>query len=162
MQARRASRRAVPPGLERTLVTFGPNLEPPREEWFLPGTAVTEMLEKTSASAAASIVYPADGQIIALDPDIPTDSQRVQFEAQSAPAGSSWQLDGGAVAGTDAALWPPALGRHRLALLDALRQRAGQCRVRGARQPRSGIDLRCPVTTGTARALKRTLRARRM
>ena len=111
---------AVPPGLERALVTFGPNLEPPREEWFLPGTAVTEVLEKTSASAAASIVYPADGQIIALDPDIPTDSQRVQFEAQSAPAGSSWQLDGGAVAGTDAVLWPPALGRHRLALLDAL------------------------------------------
>jgi penicillin-binding protein 1C len=69
-------------------------------------------------------VYPADGQIIALDPDIPPEAQRVQFQAQAAPDGASWQLDGAPVvgasgAGEGAALWPPAAGAHRLGLFDA-------------------------------------------
>ena len=110
---------AAPPELERMTVTFGDELEPPREELFLPGTAVSQMLPKAPASGAASIVYPADGQIIAVDPDIPMDSQRVQFQAQAAPAGSSWRLDGALVAGTGGVLWSPAPGRHRLGLLDA-------------------------------------------
>ena len=109
----------APPGLERMTVTFERNLEPPREELFLPGTAVGQILEKTSDSSVASIVYPADGQIIAVDPDIPADSQRVQFQAQAAPAGSSWQLDGVPMAGAGSVLWSPSPGRHRLGLFDA-------------------------------------------
>jgi penicillin-binding protein 1C len=108
----------APPGLERTVVTFAAGLEP-REEWFLPGTAIDEVLEKTSAASEASIVYPADGQIIAVDPDIPADSQRVQFEAQAAPPGSSWRLDGAVLAAGNAVLWSPAPGRHRLGLFDS-------------------------------------------
>jgi penicillin-binding protein 1C len=110
---------AAPPELERMTVTFGGDLEPPREELFLAGTAVSQILPKASESAAASIVYPADGQIIAMDPDIPTGSQRVQFQAEAAPAGATWQLDGALVAGAGAVLWPPAPGRHRLGLFDA-------------------------------------------
>jgi penicillin-binding protein 1C len=109
----------APPGVERMTVTFGGNLEAPREELFLHGTAAGQMLEKTSDSSVASIVYPANGQIIAVDPDIPADSQRVQFRAQAAPAGSSWQLDGVPMTGSGSVLWSPSPGRHRLALLDA-------------------------------------------
>jgi penicillin-binding protein 1C len=114
---------AAPADLERTAVTFGGDLEPPREELFLPGTAVARVLPKASEPGAASIVYPADGQIIALDPDIPPEAQRVQFQAQAAPAGASWQLDGEPVVGEGTgeapALWPPAAGGHRLGLFDA-------------------------------------------
>jgi penicillin-binding protein 1C len=110
---------AIPPELERMTVAFGDELEPPREELFLPGTAVGRMLAKPPESGAASIVYPADGQIIAVDQDIPMDSQRVQFQAEAAPPGSSWRLDGVLVAGTSAAVWLPAPGRHRLGLFDA-------------------------------------------
>ncbi len=78
------------------------------------------MLEKTSDSRVASIVYPADGQIIAVDPDIPADSQRVQFQAQASPAG----LELGARRGAGGrrgcgALVTLVQGRHRLGLLDA-------------------------------------------
>jgi penicillin-binding protein 1C len=110
---------AAPPELERTTVTFGDDLEPPRAELFLPGTAVSQVLLKSAEPGAASIVYPADGQIIAVDPDIPNASQRVQFEAEAAPTGSSWQLDGVVLAGASPVLWPPAPGRHRLGLYDA-------------------------------------------
>jgi penicillin-binding protein 1C len=109
----------APPGLTHTTVTFDGALEPQRDEWFLAGTEVSQVVAKTPGPGRASIVYPADGQIIAVDPDIPADSQRVQFQADAIPSGSSWRLDGTIVAATGPALWSPAPGRHRLALLAA-------------------------------------------
>jgi penicillin-binding protein 1C len=108
----------IPAGLERANVTFDGELEPQREDWFLAGTVVMQVAPKAPAGGRAMILYPADGQIIAIDPDIPADSQHVQFQADSAPRGSSWHLDGALVAAGGEALWSPAPGRHRLALLD--------------------------------------------
>jgi len=109
----------APPGLERATVTFDGGLEPQREDWFLAGTVVTEVAPKPPGPGRAAILYPADGQIIAIDPDIPADSQRVQFQAESAPSGASWRLDGALVAAAGEVFWAPAPGRHRLTLLDA-------------------------------------------
>jgi penicillin-binding protein 1C len=70
-----------PPGVERVTVTFDAALEPDREELFLPGTQMRRVVHKGQAGGHPAIVYPARGQIIAVDPDIPPDTQRVQFRA---------------------------------------------------------------------------------
>jgi penicillin-binding protein 1C len=80
---------------------------------------VTEVAPKPPGPGRAAILYPADGQIIAIDPDIPADSQRVQFQAESAPSGASWRLDGALVAAAGEVFWAPVPGPHRLTLLDA-------------------------------------------
>ena len=59
--------------------------------------------------------------VIALDPDIPPQNQRIALQLSGAP-GTCWQwrVDGrkvGSAAGE--VLWRPAPGRHRLSLLDA-------------------------------------------
>lgn len=69
------------------------------------------------------IVYPVPGTIIALDPDMPPDAQRILFEASSFVEGAGaprWTLDGDALESTRAqVVWEPRRGRHRLALVDA-------------------------------------------
>jgi penicillin-binding protein 1C len=70
--------------------------------------------------ATPRIRYPAADTIIALDPDIPTASQRVVFEASPAIGGLGWRLDGATLPNTDAygrADWTPAPGKHTLALV---------------------------------------------
>ena len=57
----------LPRGVERRHVTFEDGVEAERDELFLPGTALTEVARKGPAASAARIVYPADGQIIAVD-----------------------------------------------------------------------------------------------
>jgi penicillin-binding protein 1C len=80
------------------------------------------------------IVYPVDGSIIAVDPDIPEPRQRVMFQAQ-AGQGLSWRLDKAvlAPAGDDFA-WRPLPGAHRLELVDEHGALAGSVgfEVRGA------------------------------
>jgi penicillin-binding protein 1C len=105
-----------PPGLVRREVAFAGNVEPARREWFLEGT---EAIPPTAGGAGAlpRIVAPVSGTIVALDPDIPPDRQRLPFEARDAGSGHRWVLDGVVVG--DAAellLWPPQPGRHRLSV----------------------------------------------
>jgi penicillin-binding protein 1C len=133
---------AVPVGVESRQVRFEPALEPARKEYFLTGTgqdviqANTAALNRLGKVAAVNglqrIAYPGMGTIIALDPDIPPDSQRVLFKASSElPRSWRWQLDGKAY--RDAA-WFPLPGKHTLVLLDAQGQPVDQVsfEVRGA------------------------------
>jgi len=53
--------------------------------------------------------------ILALDPDIPAERQRLFFRASNPPAGAYWQLD---EAKLDSADWPLTRGKHRLSLID--------------------------------------------
>jgi penicillin-binding protein 1C len=110
---------AAPADVEQMTVTFEGELEPQREEYFLAGTGVTHVVAKAAGPARAAILYPADGQIIAIDPDIPVESQRVHFLAEGAPDGAGWSLDGVLLTGAGPAFWLPVPGRHRLSLLDA-------------------------------------------
>ena len=101
-----------PPGLVRRSVRFVPALEAARQEWFVAGTETGEV---ALADGVPRILAPADGSIIALDPDIPRESQQLRFESRGA---GLWQLDGRAL-GADAGLWwSPTPGHHRLSLLD--------------------------------------------
>ncbi len=109
----------APPDLERWHVRFDGGLEPDRDEWFLPGTGVAVVVPKGQAPSYAAIAYPATGQIIAVDPDIPLESQRVQFRADGAPERGQWRLDGQSVgADSGGGFWTPRPGRHRLSLHD--------------------------------------------
>ena len=58
------------------------------------------------------------GTIIALDPDIPHERQRVAFESRDPAPGQRWLLDGALLGETgDLVLWQPVPGRHRLSVV---------------------------------------------
>ncbi len=124
---------APPPGVETQRVRFGDELEAPRDEWFITGTAQPLFaLAPDAAAAAARITAPSDGTILALDPDIPPNRQRVRFEASG--HGLQWRLDGKPFARGNTAQWLPWPGRHLLELVGADGKVADQVRleVRGA------------------------------
>ncbi|MFD2365976.1 penicillin-binding protein 1C [Pseudoduganella sp. GCM10020061] len=109
---------AAPPGVVKQSVSFDPALEPPREEAFLAGTATAVVALVTPQQRNPRILYPADGALLALDPDIPEQLERVSFSAQ-AGQGLYWQLNGERLAPADVPLsWRPVAGRHKLALVD--------------------------------------------
>ncbi|RDI13971.1 penicillin-binding protein 1C [Comamonas sp. AG1104] len=165
-----------PAGVQQQQVQFGAltsgamPIESAREEWFVAGTEqslfamdhvagsaeqkslVRQKGSKSGSAAAAAAVRisrPANGTILALDPDIPPDSQRVQLVARQAGMAAEqdwrdgslrWRLVtrqyGPPAAGDKNAQpvmrevqrelgrgsqlgWLPWPGRHRLELLDA-------------------------------------------
>jgi penicillin-binding protein 1C len=78
------------------------------------------------------ITAPASGTIIALDPDIPPNRQRLSFSAEG--RGLRWLMDGKEFARGAQAQWLPWPGRHRVQLVDAGGQVLDEIRleVRGA------------------------------
>jgi penicillin-binding protein 1C len=110
---------APPAGVVRRRVAFHPDFEPERLEWFVQGTESPVVELVPPAQRVARIVYPVDGSILALDPDIPDPRQRVMFHAQ-AGQGLHWRLDGSELGSAEADVaWRPLLGRHELQLVDA-------------------------------------------
>jgi penicillin-binding protein 1C len=98
-------------------VAFEPAIEAPRREWFLAGTQMQRVALLTPDARGARITSPANGVIIALDPDIPPPRQKVTLTARGAPPGATWRLDdrplGRANAPRD---WAPQPGNHTLKL----------------------------------------------
>lgn len=109
-----------PLSLVRQRVKFDGVKEPAREEWFLPGTEMTEV--EFVAQATARISYPANETIIAIDPDIPEAQQRVRFRAETPGKGMEWWLDGVRLGPARDHDWKPQPGQHRLSLRDAQRR----------------------------------------
>lgn len=166
-----------PQALVQTAVRFGPHggqdgwIESARQEWFLPGTQQTLFAidsgadgagrtgaasQKGSeimadATAAARILSPAPGTIVALDPDIPPARQRLQFVASGAPRGTvRWRMDGKVVAQGLRWAWLPWPGRHRVELVDARGQVLDQVQIEvrgaGVRGPASAAAAPGPAT----------------
>lgn len=105
-----------------------------RREWFLRGTepATGEILP---AEPAPRIAAPADGAILALDPDMPAAAQRVLVESRPPRPGWTWWLGDERLGDAGAPLlWPPRAGVHRLQLRDTAGRTidAVTFRVRGA------------------------------
>jgi penicillin-binding protein 1C len=76
-------------------------------------------MEHATNQSIPRIVYPTVGIIIALDPDIPPDDQRIFFEASPAKNDLEWSLDG-QIIGKGASLtpWAPRKGKHVLKLME--------------------------------------------
>ncbi len=109
---------APPPGVVAADV-FMENAGTFRREWFLKGTEVS-VVQKAESDAGYRIVYPASGTVIALDPDIPEENQKLFFEAQPAVASLRWVLDGNSLgSAASVMLWTPARGKHSLVLEDS-------------------------------------------
>ncbi|MES2945449.1 MAG: penicillin-binding protein 1C, partial [Pseudomonadota bacterium] len=153
----------APTGLVQTTAQFGKQLEASRSEWFIAGTeqslfAASSMDDqarltgvtgqkgspdsKAEPDVRLSITSPANGSIIALDPDIPPARQRVSFSAEGQNAGGGknrasntrWLLDGKEFARGPQAQWLPWPGRHVVQIADARGKVLDEIRleVRGA------------------------------
>jgi penicillin-binding protein 1C len=90
-----------------------------REEYFLAGTEQAMIVTKTASAAAPRIAYPRDGEIIALDPDIPAGAQRVRFAAEPEINRARWRIEPEAQETlTNPSWWTPQSGKFVLSLLN--------------------------------------------
>jgi penicillin-binding protein 1C len=132
----------------------GRPIEAARSEWFIRGTeqalfaidsgavnadstrAGGQKRLKNSAygtdSTAARITAPANGTIVALDPDIPPNRQRLNFAAEGRQL--RWRMDGKEFARGAQAQWLPWPGRHTVQLVSERGEVLDEIRieVRGA------------------------------
>ncbi|MGZ9074188.1 MAG: penicillin-binding protein 1C [Burkholderiaceae bacterium] len=113
----------VPAGVAQREVVFAPPVEPARHEWFVLGTESRSKITTISmptTEAAPRVLSPADGTVIAPDPDIPASRQSMLVRAE-APHATHVCLKLGARSlaqcGAREALMPlPAPGRHQIRL----------------------------------------------
>jgi penicillin-binding protein 1C len=111
---------APPAGVVAADVRFEPAIEGSRRELFLDGTAITVSRALPEGGEIIEISSPANGMIVAHDPDIPANHQRIPFAARGRTDGLAFVLDGqplGAAKGP--IFWRPTPGAHRLALQSA-------------------------------------------
>ncbi|MDO4769677.1 MAG: hypothetical protein Q4A11_04855, partial [Brachymonas sp.] len=113
--------------------------EPPRMEWFIQGTEQASFVRPPSSAQAATarILNPVSGSLLALDPDIPPQRQRLMLRASasSAPAHAyRWLISGKPVGQGHTLPWLPWPGKHRITLQSAQGQMLDevQIEVRGA------------------------------
>ncbi len=114
----------MPPGVESRLVRFEPPIEPERRELFLAGTALDRIVMPQSETLPVRIEGPGNGAILARDPDIPAERQKVRFSIAGAGQGLIWLVDDKPAdpAWLDAdgsLLWPLSPGPHRISLQTA-------------------------------------------
>lgn len=111
-------REKPPAGLVRSKVQFAQTPDYSTEEWFIRGTEPT-MKEQKTGQFNDRILYPPSGTIIALDPDIPSELQKIFFLSQSNGEKVRWELNGKVLEGSGKTqAWSPNAGRFHLALLD--------------------------------------------
>jgi len=110
---------ARPPGIEERAVTFANNIEQPRREYFLTGTAMSRIAFAPAESRRPHITNPVSGSVYAIDPDIPPDRQRLAVTVTGAAIAHRLMLDKRDIGAADTV--PQILagpGQHRLRLLD--------------------------------------------
>jgi len=120
LHAEQPSHKPLPPGgVVAQQVDYEPSLEPSRREWFIAGTETELMRLGDPATRPSRIDSPPQGAVIAIDPDIPAESQRVLFSARPAAGELRFALDGQTIAAADEAYkWWPVPGSHTLVLQD--------------------------------------------
>lgn len=131
----------MPTGITERQVRFAPGIEPTRPEYFLAGTAQDYFAPPPTGvddDAKPRIAAPVNGTILALDPDIPIQNQRMQLRAVDTlarpVAHARWVLDGKPLTQSGTASWVPTPGRHVFELRDAT----------GKVLARSEVEVRLP------------------
>jgi penicillin-binding protein 1C len=110
-----------PPGVSAMLTSFSPAVEPARREWFLSGTMPAgARVAVVPATARPSIQSPANGMIIAVDPDIPAGHQKVLIAVRGVRPGMRLVLNDQSLGPVVRdLLWQPRPGAYYLTLKDA-------------------------------------------
>jgi penicillin-binding protein 1C len=111
---------AAPPDVSARNTEFARNLEPPRREWYLSGASVSDVVTAVPAQDRPGIDSPANGMIIALDPDIPHNKQRILISLRGTRPGMRLTLNDQPLGSeADQQLWSPTPGTWNLSLHDA-------------------------------------------
>ncbi len=111
-------RREAPHTLVLREVEFPLGVASSRAEWFIRGTDPDSKHQKIG-QFNPRIVYPAPGTVIALDPDIPVELQKIFFISQTNENESRWVLNGVPMEATGKTIpWTPRAGKYFLALAD--------------------------------------------
>ena len=126
---------AASSGLISQIVDFndatGAPLEATRSEWFLAGTEQThfglpgvdgeQSVTRNTQATAARITSPTTDTILAIDPDIPPQAQRVALRADTLGVSQdlTWVIDGNILAQGGSAQWMPWPGKHLVTLTNA-------------------------------------------
>lgn len=109
----------MPAGVEARQISLPGTREPPRREYFLAGTAQSEMAAAPQAARRPRITSPVSGSVYALDPDIPIDRQRLAVIVSGDVPGYRLILDKGPLGDADAGQQIlPRPGVHMLTLVD--------------------------------------------
>ncbi|MBL8649229.1 MAG: transglycosylase domain-containing protein [Sphingopyxis sp.] len=110
---------AMPADVEARQIALPGTREPPRREYFIRGTAQSEMAAAPAASRRPRITSPVSGSVYALDPDIPLDRQRLGIAVSGEVTGYRLILDKQTLGDADAGQQIlPRPGSHMLALVD--------------------------------------------
>ena len=113
-----ARRTPAPAGLVRQAVEYANGIEPAREEWFLAGTESAQIVAVDAAPGRPRIVSPANGALLAVDPDIPPARQRVLVRIAGARPDTRLLIGPERHPAQGPFLWRPPPGRHVLRLVD--------------------------------------------
>jgi penicillin-binding protein 1C len=107
-----------PASLVRSRVQYSERGETREEEWFLRGTE-PHVEHPRTGQTNRRIVYPPSGAVIAWDPDIPPELQKVFFVSQTSEGSLQWILNGEAMDRAGKTIsWTPKAGKYALALAD--------------------------------------------
>jgi len=113
----------APPGVVQRDIVFAPAIEPSRREWFVTGTESSTKITTISiptAQATPRLLSPADGTVIAPDPDIPATRQSMLVRADALQSVNvCLKLGDRAIAACgvrEALIKLPAPGRHQVKL----------------------------------------------
>ena len=108
-----------PAGVEQRQVSFANDIEQPRRDYFLAGTAMSRIAFAPAESRRPRITNPVTGSVYAIDPDIPPDRQRLAVTVSGSVVAHRLLLDSrdlGTAEATPQILAAP--GQHRLRLVD--------------------------------------------
>ncbi len=110
---------AMPAGVEVRQISLPGTREPPRREYFVTGTAQSELAAAPQAARRPRITSPVSGSVYALDPDIPLDRQRLAVIVSGDVPGYRLILDKQVLGDADAGQQIlPRPGSHMLTLVD--------------------------------------------
>ena len=100
-------------------IDFAGLREPPRREWFMPGTAQSQFAAAPGFARRPRIANPVSGSVYAFDPDIPAARQSVGVTITGGDVNLSLALDGKPFAAAVGSPQMPLIrGSHLLALFD--------------------------------------------
>ncbi|PLC49554.1 penicillin-binding protein 1C [Pollutimonas subterranea] len=114
----------MPSGVASAMVDFQDDMEPSRQDFFIGDSAMRHVAlaehSDVQEHSRPRILSPVSGTILALDPDIPIDKQRVLLKAGKTdrPDGLTWRLGSEVLGYGREVAWTPRPGRHRIQLLD--------------------------------------------